>query len=275
MAHLAGTAGNVFVADLLLEDCEDTWTSGTNGTAAPETTIIMVGSGSAKCTIGAGIAPGNIIMYETMESAKNLSTYTHILCWAYSVPTTAAADYRIGIGTTAAGASPTTLVDVPALTATTWQYCHCTVVSGSPFSATTAGTIIGLESNANGANLDVIYLDDVRAAKGVAGVRSWTMDYTVDTIDTTDFVDGAATNAARTFIPGLSSWSGSFEAIKDGAPLSLFSQVGIELAESATVTQMWLGNIILTAIHPNVSVDGVITYTYDFEGTGKLEVAST
>ncbi|KKL23155.1 hypothetical protein LCGC14_2428270, partial [marine sediment metagenome] len=83
-----------------------------------------------------------------------------------------------------------------------------------------------------------------------------------------------ATNNARTFIPGLSSWSGTFEGVKDGAPLQVFSQTSLELAESATVTQMWLGNVVITGIHPNVSADGLVTYTYDYQGVGELVEAS-
>lgn len=270
MAHLAGKAGNVYVADLLLEDCEDAWENGTNGTAALETTIIKVGDGSAKCTIGAGIQVGDVIMFETMGAAKDVSTYTHILCWAYSVPATAAADYRIGLGTTASGASPTSLVDLPALAATTWKYCHCTEVTGKTLDDTTAGTIIGLESNANGANGDIIYLDDIRAAKNIAGIKSWALDYTADALETTDF----ATSGVRSYIVGASGWAGSFEGYKDGAPLSIGSQYGVELAESATTTQMWLGNAIITGVHASVSFDGVVSYSYDFQGTGALTVAS-
>jgi len=270
MAHLAGKAGSVYIADYLLEDCETAWTSGTNGTAALETTIVKVGDGSAKCTIGAGIQVGDVIMYETMAAARDVRTYTHILCWAYSVPTAAAADYRIGLGTTAAGASPTTLVDLPALTAVTWKYCHCTVVSGSPFSATTAGTIIGLESNANGADGDIIYLDDIKAAKTVAGITDWSLDYTSDSLETTDF--GAA--GVKDYIIGGSGWSGTFSGYKDGAPLSIGSLYGIEVAESATTTQMWLGNVFIIGVSATTSQDGIDSYSYTFTGTGALTVAS-
>jgi len=270
MAHLAGKSGSVYIGNYLLEDCEDSWTSGTNGTAAQELTIKKVGDASAKCTIGAGIQVGDVIMYETMAAARDVSTYTHILCWAYSVPTTAAADYRIGLGTTAAGASPTTLVDIPALTATTWKYCHCTVVSGSPFSATTAGTIIGLESNANGTNGDIIYLDDIQAAKTIAGINTWSLDYTSDALEATDFANAGV----KAYIVGGSGWSGSFAGYKDGVPLSIGEIYGVELAESATTTQMWLGNIIITAIHPSVGADGIVSYSYDFQGTGSLMTAS-
>jgi len=56
--------------------------------------------------------------------------------------------------------------------------------------------------------------------------------------------------------------------------LSIGSQYGIELAESATTTQMWLGNAIITAVHPSIAFDGTVTYAYDFQGSGVLTPAS-
>jgi len=268
MSHLAGKSGNIYVADLLLEDCEDAWNSGTHGTASLETTIIKVGAGSSKVVMSS-VVNGDVVMYETMGAAKDISAYTHILCWVRASAITAAADLRIGIGTTAAGASPTTLVDIPALAANTWKYCHCTEVTGSEMADTSAGTIIGLEMNANAANITV-YLDDIRAAKNVAGIRSWAIDYVVDTLEVTDF----ASAGYKEYIIAGSGWSGTFEGYKDGAPLTIGSQYGIELAESATTTQMWLGNAIITGVHASVSQDGVISYSYDFQGTGNLTVAS-
>ena len=104
----------------------------------------------------------------------------------------------------------------------------------------------------------------------IAGIRNWTLDYTVDMLDTTDFADGAATNAARTFIPGLSGWSGTFEGFKDGAPQGLGFSSSITLKLEEDGTYFWQGSAYITGIHPNVAVDGVITYTYDFQGTGEL-----
>ena len=271
MAHLAGKSGNVYVADYLLEDCEDAWTNGTHGTAALEETIVKVGDGSAKTTITAGIQASDVIAYETMASARDVSSYTHVLCWAYSSVTTASDDYRIGLGTAASGASPTSLVTIPALTATTWKYCHCTEVAGSTLDDTSAGTIIGLESNANGASDDILYLDDIRAAKNIAGINSWSLDYTSDALETTDF----ASVGVKSHIVGGSGWSGTFSGYKEGVPLSIGSQYGIELAESATTTQMWLGNIIITGVHGTAGHDGVVSYSYDFQGTGVLSPAST
>lgn len=104
-----------------------------------------------------------------------------------------------------------------------------------------------------------------------AGIRNWTLDYTVDMLDTTDFADGAATNAARTFLPGLSSWSGTFEGLKDGAPYALtFSSTTQTIKLEEDTTYFWTGECFITGIHATVAVDGAITYTYDYQGTGEL-----
>jgi len=272
MAHLSGRTGIVYVASLLLEDCEDDWQDGTHGTSDLSTTDVKVGSGSVYIT-GSSVVAGDILAYEALSGATNLSTYTHILCWAKCNATLAADTLRLALDDTDACASPESLVSLPALTADTWKYCHCTEVATDPLDDSTAAAYIGLEWHGT-AQDKIVYLDDIRAAKTVAGIRSWTLDYTVDTIDTTDFTDGRATNAPRSFLPGLSSWSGTFEGLKDGAPLTLFAQFGLELAESATATQMWLGNAIITGIHPNVAADGLVTYTYDYQGVGELMEAS-
>ena len=117
----------------------------------------------------------------------------------------------------------------------------------------------------------------VDAASEVVGIKSWTLDYVVDTKETTDFDDGQATNSPRTFVPGLSSWSGTFEGYKDGAPLTLgFSAtaITIKLYESQTADQYWTGSCFLTGQHITVDVDGVVSYTYDFQGTGELTEAA-
>lgn len=111
----------------------------------------------------------------------------------------------------------------------------------------------------------------VYIAADKAGIKSWTLDYTVDMLETTDFADGAATNAAKTFLPGLSGWSGSFEGYKDGAPITLgFSATPVTLKLEEDSTLFWQGSAFITGIHANTSVDGIITYAYDFQGTGEL-----
>ena len=109
----------------------------------------------------------------------------------------------------------------------------------------------------------------VDAASDVTGVKSWTLDYTADTLETTDFADAGV----KTYVIGGSGWSGSFEGLKDGAPLGLAgASVAIALKETQTSTQKWTGSAFITGIHANTSNDGIVTYSYDFQGTGALTV---
>ena len=111
----------------------------------------------------------------------------------------------------------------------------------------------------------------VDAASQVTGIKSWTLDYTVDTLETTDFAD----SGVKTYVVGCSGWSGSFEGFKDGAPLALAgSSISLALKETQTATQKWTGSAFITGIHINTAVDGIVTYAYDFTGTGALVVAS-
>ena len=94
--------------------------------------------------------------------------------------------------------------------------------------------------------------------------------------DTTDFDDGQATNSARTFKPGLSGWSGTFEGYKDGAAnaLTFSTALTLNLLESQTASQQWSGSAYITGIAINTPVDDVVTYSYTFQGTGELTEAS-
>ena len=106
------------------------------------------------------------------------------------------------------------------------------------------------------------------AAATVNGIKSWTVDYVVDALDTTDFAD----SGKRTFIAGLSGWSGSFEGFKDGAPTAIGAEIALILEESTDATQKYTGQAILTGSHPVVSVDGIVGMAYDFQGTSTLTV---
>jgi len=102
----------------------------------------------------------------------------------------------------------------------------------------------------------------------VGDCRNWSIDYTVDALETTDFED----DGVRSYIAGCSSWSGSFEQVKDGAPTTIGSIVKLQLLESDTANQLWEGDALLTGVHSSLAYDGIAVYTYDFQGTGALTV---
>ena len=108
----------------------------------------------------------------------------------------------------------------------------------------------------------------VDAASEVTGVKSWTIDYVFDTPEGTGF----DSSGRREYVIGLSGWSGSFEGVKDGVPLTIGSSLSIALKESQTASQKFTGTAIVTGLHVTTAVDGIVTYSYDFQGTGALVI---
>lgn len=109
------------------------------------------------------------------------------------------------------------------------------------------------------------------AAGYAANVLSWTLDYVGDALDTTDFADGAS--SIRSFLAGLKSWSGSYEAIVDDttktiAPGAAKSAATFTLGGSRTLT----GDIIATSVSYSTTVDGLVVVSVSFQGTGALAI---
>jgi len=105
----------------------------------------------------------------------------------------------------------------------------------------------------------------VDTGSSVSGIKSWTIDYTSDALETTDYAD----SGVRSYIIGCSGWSGSFEGYKDGVPQTLAgSSVTLKLYEDATY--YWTGTAYITGVHASSAFDGVVSYSYDFQGTGAL-----
>jgi hypothetical protein len=271
MAKISGSAGSAYVASTVIDVCDVAWTNGTHGTASLETSIKKCGIGSAKI-VGSSVADGDYIGYHAIVAgATNYTGFTHALCWARSSATTADSDLKLVIDKDAGlPSSPESELTFPVLTANTWKYCHLTNVAGKELTNSTAGVTVALQYAANHADT-TIYLDNIRACKTVLGIKSWKLDYKTSALDTSDF----ACAGVKTFVIGCSEWSGSFDGYKDGAPLSMGAIYGVELAESATSTQMYLGDIIITGVNPSVGFDGIVTVSYTFQGTDILTVSTT
>jgi len=270
MAELAGKTGGVYGAGLLVEDCEDTWAEHIQAGCTSSVTTGKVGTYAARVTtvtVGA-----DVVMMSELLSSTDFSAYHGLVFWARTSLTTTATQLKMLLDNTPECASPLESLALPVLTAATWRQCFTKFATPS---ALTAIVSIGLYADEDLAD-GTFDIDDVYAVKRIGGIRSWTLDYSVDMLETTDFADGAATNSPRTYIPAHSTWSGTFEGYKDGAPLALgfSSTVHLSLQESATSGQGWVGMAFITGIHPSVNIDGVISYTYDFQGTGELTEAS-
>ena len=268
MARLAGYGGNVYVSTQTIEDCEDAWDEFTDGdvTSTLDTTDYKVGSGSAKLVQAAGLANGDILATEVV-SLGDLSAFAVLYCFAKSsVNINTADDYRLLLDNHANCASPEVELSLPVLVANTWKFCLCPVVSGA-FSAATAIISVGVELQANDPGAATLWLDHIVAANQIVGIREWTLDDTANVQDSTAFSDGQN----KVFTVTSQQWSGSFNGFKDGAPLAKGAVVGLELQESSTSTQMWRGAAIITNRRPGATIDGLVTYSYDFQGIHALE----
>jgi len=98
----------------------------------------------------------------------------------------------------------------------------------------------------------------------IAGMKSWNLDYVANTGETTDFAD----SGHKTFIICLDEWSGSFEGNLDGTPMTLGASYTLNLLLTAALR--YYGTAFITGVHPKVSVDGVNSISYDFQGTAGL-----
>jgi len=261
---ISGKVGNVYSSALLLEDCEDVWVQGT-----ADTTVSLEPGGKVGTYFvrGTTIAVGatTLLMYEDF-TAVNLTAYDGIYCWLRSSLTTAAGDLQVIIDETNGCAVRLEALNVPILTAATWKQFFARLSDPTILNLVLSVGLYQVTDLANG-TFDV---DDVEALKEIDGIKSWTLDYTADTLDATDFDDAGI----KAHIVGGSGWSGSFEGYKDTTPLGIGAEVYLVLGESTTAYQNWIGKAIITACHPSVSFDGVVSYSYDFQGTGALESPS-
>ncbi len=106
----------------------------------------------------------------------------------------------------------------------------------------------------------------------VSGIENWSLSYKSGTEEATDFESAGVEEHLST----ITGWSGSFEGRKKGAPLAIGgAAVALELLETATASQKWTGNAIVTDIEAVTNVKGLVTYKYSFIGTGTLTVPTT
>ena len=117
------------------------------------------------------------------------------------------------------------------------------------------------------------------AGSSVTGMKSWTIKFSQAASEVTNFADAGT----KRFLAGETGWNGSFTGAKTGAPLNIVSlnagNSGMGPAavfkESATSTQQWVGNILITDVSAKVDSKGIEEYSYNFTGNGALALPTT
>ena len=103
-------------------------------------------------------------------------------------------------------------------------------------------------------------------------VKSWTLSYAGDALETTNFDDSSG---GRTYIAGLTGWTGSYDALYSTANTVVPSGSGtIYLRSSTGTVGVWSGSILITGMDVGTPRDGLVTQSYTFQGTGALTASS-
>lgn len=99
-------------------------------------------------------------------------------------------------------------------------------------------------------------------------VKSWSISYAGDALETTNFDDSSG---GRTYIAGLTGWSGSYDCLYSTGNTAVPNTTGSAVFKSSTGTVgAWSGGIIITGMDVTTPRDGLVTQNYSFQGTGVL-----
>ena len=110
----------------------------------------------------------------------------------------------------------------------------------------------------------------------IASISSWSFDQTQDAVENT-----ALGQSARSYLTGIIGWSGSAEAFwdeTDTAQSQIDTDMGspaiktLELYSEGTTSgdTYWHGSVIVTSVSRSASVNGMVTASFSFQGTGGL-----
>jgi hypothetical protein len=113
-------------------------------------------------------------------------------------------------------------------------------------------------------------------SNAIGELRSWNLEHSSSTIETTSMGDDAITRVA-----GLKSWSGSADALWDETDagqtaLTAGSSVSMTFAGEGTTTgdTIYTGSAIVTGISRSASYDGLVEVSFTFEGDGDLSTST-
>ena len=101
---------------------------------------------------------------------------------------------------------------------------------------------------------------------------NWSIDYTADAEEVTAF--GIAKPWPRSNLPGLTSWTGSYECRLDSTNYAKNSDIGwMNIINLDTGNIHYKGSAFITSWSVTEAVDGIPTATAAFQGSGTLTIS--
>jgi len=103
-------------------------------------------------------------------------------------------------------------------------------------------------------------------------IKSWTISYTAELYDSTNFDDSTG---GKSYVSGFTGWSGSYEGFYSTGNTAIPGSTGTAVFKTSTgISGLWTGDIIITGMDLGTAVDGLVTQSYTFQGTGALATST-
>ena len=112
----------------------------------------------------------------------------------------------------------------------------------------------------------------VTTTGGDTFIKSWTLSRKADLYDSTNFDDSSG---GRSYVAGFTDWSGSFEGFYSTSNVLAPGGTGQTIILGTTGAStggagVFSGTAIILGMDVVTGVDGLITQSYTFQGTGAL-----
>jgi predicted secreted protein len=114
----------------------------------------------------------------------------------------------------------------------------------------------------------------------VAEVTSFTVDHTVNTIESTSMTD-----SYREYKTGMNEWSGSADVLFEDTLITTFGNVIVGSSAGDAAVELYpagetggypklTGNVIVTGFSVASEMEGMVTATISFQGNGALSMTA-
>jgi len=166
------------------------------------------------------------------------------------------------------------LKDVPTSGTTTGNNRTFTITGVSTDTLTVSEAVVGANPEAS---TGVTFLE-AEPGITVLGFYNWTLSYTGDTLEITDFDDSSG---GRTYIPGLTSWIVTAEKhfldannevddwVGQTCELRLFLNY-VAIPSTGSPSRYWKGDTVVTGLDMTTPVDALINQSISFQGDRAL-----
>lgn len=149
-------------------------------------------------------------------------------------------------------------------------------------SAVSSGVLTVEEAVADGTDTGTPRFTEVEPGVEVGGFYNWTLSYTGDALETTNFNDSSG---GRSYIPGMTSWTATADKyfltvdneiddwIGQTCEIRLFVKY-VATPTTGDVALYWDGDTVVTSFDHTTPVDTVVSQSISFQGDGPLTLVS-